>query len=158
MKLAAGAAAALALSAFGAWAEEIGPGSHFIANGDQDGNGSVTLAEATERRELVFTAFDANEDGMLSDAEYALFDEMRATDQAAAQEEVQAAGKGHGKDHGKGMGHGNGEDAGMQRGFNDVDGDGKVSRDEFLSRTPDWFAKMDRDGSGNVTAADFGLG
>lgn len=156
MKLGTVVAAALALSALGAWAEEIGPGSHFIANWDQDGDGSVTLAEATEKRELVFTAFDADEDGMLSDAEYALFDEMRATDQAAALAEMRAAGKGKG--HGKGMGHGNGEDAGMQRGFNDVDGDGKVSRDEFLSRTPDWFAKMDRDGSGSVTAADFGHG
>ena len=41
---------------------------------------------------------------------------------------------------------------------NDVDGDGQVSRDEFLARTPDWFAKMDRDGNGSVTTEDFGRG
>ena len=154
MKTTALTSAVLALSAFGAMAQEIGPGSHFIANWDLNGDGAVTLDEATEKRDLVFTAFDADEDGLLSDAEYALFDEMRATDQAVAQAEMQAAGMGKGM--GKGNGHG--EEAGMQRAFNDVDGDGQVSRDEFLARTPDWFAKMDRDGNGSVTTEDFGRG
>jgi Ca2+-binding EF-hand superfamily protein len=57
-----------------------------------------------------------------------------------------------------GMGHGKGmpEEGGMMRGFNDADGDGMVSREEFTSRTADWLAMMDRDGDGQVTAADFG--
>ncbi|KAF0174313.1 MAG: EF hand domain-containing protein [Rhodobacteraceae bacterium] len=45
----------------------------------------------------------------------------------------------------------------MMRAFNDTDGDGLVSRDEFMAKTADWFAKMDRNGDGNVTVDDFGM-
>lgn len=169
--------AALLLSATAVIAEETGPGGHFVTNWDLDGNGAVSLAEATERRGDIFTTFDANNDGFLSDEEYTAFDEARSADQAEMREEMAAEGmggqgkghgkgqgKGNGKGHGKGgmggagMGHGNPEENGMMRAFNDVDGDGQVSRDEFLSGVPDWFAKMDRDGSGEVTTADFGPG
>ena len=54
------------------------------------------------------------------------------------------------------MGQGMPEEGGMMRGFNDGDGDGRVSREEFTSRTADWFAMMDRDGNGQVTVDDFG--
>ena len=125
------------------------PGGHFIANWDLNGDGTVSLQEATEKRGDIFTTFDADEDGKLSAAEYDMFDEARATDQAQMRE---AMGKGMGQ--GKGMG----EEGGMMRAFNDADGDGFVSRDEFMAKTPEWLAMMDRDGNGTVTADDFGPG
>lgn len=130
------------------------PGAHFVQNWDLDGDGGVTLAEAETRRDDLFTAFDADEDGFLSAEEYTAFDEMRAADQEAMRAEMAAGGWGQGK--GRGMGFGKAEEGGMMRGFNDTDGDGRVSRDEFTGRTADWFAVMDRDGDGRVTEADFG--
>lgn len=44
------------------------------------------------------------------------------------------------------------------RAFNDVDGDGRVSRDEFMARVPDWYAMMDRNADGTITTDDFGPG
>ena len=144
-------------------AQTVTPGAHFLQNWDQDGDGIVSLDEATTKRNDLFTAFDADEDGKLSAEEYSAFDEMRSADQEMMREEMgtgmgQSHGQGGGKGHGMGMGHGKGmpEEGGMMRGFNDADGDGMVSREEFTSRTADWLAMMDRDGDGQVTAADFG--
>lgn len=118
------------------------PGAHFIENWDQDGDGVVTLAEAEQRRGDVFFTFDANEDTFLDSEEYAMFDEARANDMA-------------------GRGNGNGmrrAQEGMTMAFNDVDADGKVAQDEFIARTADWIALLDRDGDANITAQDFGPG
>lgn len=122
-------------------AQQGQPGRHFVDNWDQDGDGAVTLAEATDRRDMVFGTFDANEDGFLDAEEYDLFDEARANDMA---------------DNG---GHGAGMQRlgqGLMRDFNDTDGDGMVSKDEFLTRTGDWFAMIDTNGDGVVTTDDFG--
>lgn len=154
-----------------AYAENMTPGAHFLQNWDQDGNGIVSLEEATTKRNDLFTSFDADEDGKLSAEEYSAFDDMRTADQEMMRQEMgagmgqgqgngQGQGMGHGKGHGMGMGMGLGkgtpEEGGMMRGFNDTDGDGKVSREEFTNRTADWLAMMDHDGDGQVTAADFG--
>lgn len=148
-----------------AYAENMTPGAQFLQNWDQDGDGIVTLEEATTKRNDLFTSFDADEDGKLSAAEYSAFDDMRAADQEMMRAEMgagmgqgQGMGQGHGKGHGMGMGIGKGmpEEGGMMRGFNDADGDGMVSREEFTSRTADWLAMMDHNGDGQVTAADFG--
>jgi len=154
---------AVLLSATSLFAQEESPGSHFIANWDLDGDGAVTLAEATTKRGDVFTAFDADEDGRLADEEYAMFDEARANDQAQMREAMQAnggkgqgKGQGQGQSQGHGMGPGMNEEGGMMRAFNDTDADGFVSRDEFIGHTADWIAQMDRNGDGTVTAADFG--
>ena len=40
--------------------------------------------------------------------------------------------------------------------FNDVDKDGKVSRDEFLGQVDVWFTAIDRNMDGIITTADFG--
>lgn len=158
-----------------AFAEETGPGSHFVTNWDLDSNGSVSIEEATERRGDIFTTFDANEDGKLDAEEYATFDAARAADQEAMREEMQGEGMGQGQGQGQGqgkkkkgngqgqgmgggMGHGNGEEQGMMRAFNDGDADGFVTREEFLAKVPDWFAKMDRDGDSAISTADFGPG
>lgn len=154
---------ALMLLTTAALAETQTPGSHFIANWDADGNGAVSLEEATTKRGDIFLTFDADEDGKLSSEEYDVFDEARANDQAQMKESMgqgqgQGQGQGMGQGHGKGHGKGMNEENGMQRAFNDVDADGLVSRDEFMARVPDWFAMMDSNGDGSVTAADFGPG
>lgn len=148
-------AALLALPA--AAMAQTSPGANFVLNWDLDGDGAVTLAEAQTRRDDLFTSFDADEDGFLAPDEYAAFDAMRAADQDGMQAEMAAgSGGGQGTGKGRGMGFGRAEEGGMQRGFNDADGDGRVSRDEFTGRTPDLFAMMDRNGDGVVSEADFG--
>jgi Ca2+-binding EF-hand superfamily protein len=147
--LAAGIALATVLATGLASAQDVTPGAHFIENWDGDADGSVSLAEATEKRGDIFLTFDADEDGSLSAEEYVMFDEARFNDQAQMRQ---------GKGNGQGKGEMMREEGGMQRAFNDTDGDGLVSREEFLARTPDWYAMMDRNGDGTVTQQDFGPG
>ncbi|MEZ5799067.1 MAG: EF-hand domain-containing protein [Paracoccaceae bacterium] len=144
-------------------AQDVGPGQYFVYYWDINEDGAVSLAEATERRDLFFVAFDADEDGYLSDDEYALLQEMREIDRATVREEMTAAAReqGFGKQKGKQrhlrMGRGfDDERDGLDRRYNDSDGDGRISHDEFVGRTADWFARMDRDGDGVITTADFG--
>ena len=130
-----------ALIPLAALAQET-PGSHFIENWDLDGNGSVSSEEITERRGDIFFMFDQDEDGMLSAEEYVLFDETRAADM-----------ENNAGDHGNGGGR-------MQEGltltFNDIDTDGSVSKEEFVSNSAAWVAQIDRNGDGMITSADFG--
>lgn len=137
-------AAALLLSTSAAMAQQGTPGTHFIENWDMDGDGAITLQEVEERRGIVFDMFDDDQNGSLNATEYAVFDETRAADM-----EMNAGG------HGNGQG-GDRMNEGMTLAFNDTDGDGVVSKDEFLARTADWFTMMDRNGDGKVTAEDFG--
>ena len=118
------------------------PGSHFIENWDLNDDGTVTLAELTEKRGDVFYMFDMDENDILNADEYASFDEVRAAD-------MENQG-----DHGQGkMGR---VQEGMLLAFNDIDGDGQVTKAEFLAKVADWLTIIDRDGSGEVTSADFG--
>ena len=129
-----------AVFALPATAQQGRPGAHFIEQWDDDGDGSVTLAEATRKRGGVFYMFDTDEDGVLDEAEYDAFDAHRAADMAQP-------------GHGRGMGH---AAQGMLRTFNDADGDGKVTEAEFLGAAEGWFTQMDRNGDGVVTTDDFG--
>jgi len=158
--------AALSLVAGAALAQDQVPGEHFIENWDMNGDGAVTAEEATERRGDVFLSFDSNEDGFIDAEEYKLFDEARANDMKemgygqgqGQQGKGQGMGQGQGQ-NGKGMGQGGlpGQAAyGMSLEVNDLDKDGKVSREEFISQAPNWIAGMDRNGDGQVTSADFG--
>lgn len=126
-------------------ANEAVPGGHFIENWDLDGDGTVTLAEATEKRGEVFYMFDQDENGVMDTVEYDLFDETRAADRAANAD-----------------GHTNpimdNAEGGMRRDFTDADGDGQVSAAEFTGTTAAWFEKVDRNGDGVITTADFGPG
>jgi len=125
-----------------AFAQQGQPGAHFIENWDMDEDGQVTLAEAQEKRGEIFTMFDQDENGVLNDSEYDLFDETRRAD-------MDENAGGHKKGQMRGV------EKAMMRDFNDVDGDGLVSRDEFVGRAGDWFIMMDRTGDGVVTTDDF---
>lgn len=105
----------------------------------------MSLADLTEKRGDVFYMFDEDENGTLNAAEYALFDETRAADMA----------NNAGEHAGKAM---RPAQAGMQLEFNDTDGNGEVSREEFLSHTAAWLDLMDRNADGIITTADFGPG
>ena len=117
------------------------PGQGFIENWDDDANGAVTLAEVSEKRENVFYTFDEDGDGVITGAEYVAFDETCAADQA--------------NEGGNGGGHGKAS-VGMTLEFNDVNGDGNVSFEEFTGQSEAWFAILDRNSDGEVTSADFG--
>ncbi|WP_424942223.1 EF-hand domain-containing protein [Aliiroseovarius crassostreae] len=87
----------------------------------------------------------------------------------------QGKGMGQGNGQGKGMGQGQGQGQGKMRGNGaapgehsaarsmerqnaDLNGDGNVSREEFLEGVAPWFTRQDRDGDGVITSADFGRG
>ncbi|MGB7318821.1 MAG: EF-hand domain-containing protein [Planktotalea sp.] len=136
--------AALLLIGSQAFAQNGVPGGHFVENWDLDGDGKVTLEEATERRGDIFLTFDADENGILDAEEHDLFDEARANDM---------------KENGEGHGKGKGNPAnGMLRKFTDTNNDGQVSRAEFMDAIPAWYARMDKNGDGAVTTEDFGKG
>ncbi len=123
------------------------PGKGFLENWDDNADGVVTLAEVSEKRENVFYTFDEDGDGVITGAEYVAFDEARAADQA------NEGGNGGGGNGGNGRVK---PSVGMTLEFNDVDGDGNVSFDEFTGQSEAWFAILDRNGDGEVTTADFG--
>jgi len=127
-------------------AQQGNPGGNFIETWDLNEDAQVTLAEATERRSDIFSAFDADENVTLTFSEHAMFDEARSNQQDA-KSQMRNQGQGQLRDQGE---------AGLAMGFNDVNGDGQVSRDEFIARTKDWFAQMDSNGDGIITTADFG--
>lgn len=137
--LAAIFSAALALPAM---AQQGNPGAHFLESWDANEDGQVTIEEATQKRDDIFIMFDQNENGSLDDAEYNLFDETRLADMDAN------AGGHNGKMKGVSQG--------MARVFNDLDKDGQVTKEEFLSQVPAWFKMMDRNDDNVLTIADFG--
>ncbi len=134
-------AAALALGTQ-ALAQQGQPGAHFIENWDMNEDGHVSLADVVEKRGEIFVMFDQDENGLLNDAEYDLFDETRRID-------MQENAGGHKKGQMRNV------NKAMMRDFNDVNGDGMVSQEEFIARAEAWFKMMDRTGDGIVTAEDF---
>lgn len=134
-------AAIAILSPISATASET-PGAHFIENWDLDFNGVVSAAEIVERRGDIFYMFDQNEDDILSQEEYVLFDETRAADK-----------ENNASEYGKGAGR---MQVGLTLEFNDINFDGKVSKEEFIERSMSWIAEVDRNNDNAITLADFG--
>ncbi|MCB1310996.1 MAG: EF-hand domain-containing protein [Sedimentitalea sp.] len=126
-----------------ALAQEGQPGTHFVENWDLDGDGQVSAAEATEKRDQLFSMFDQDSNNVLDQFEYGRFDDTRLADM------TENAG-------GAGSGPMAAVNAGLTREFNDADGDGAVSRDEFAARSDDWFGTLDINKDGAVTTEDFG--
>jgi len=129
-------------AALPAAAQQPVPGEHFIENWDMNSDGKVTAEEARQKRDEIFSMFDQDEDGALNAAEYDLFDETRETD---IKENI-----------GQNTGPMAVFSRAMGRDFNDVDKDGQVTRDEFLSQASAWFELMDRDKDQVITIGDFG--
>lgn len=148
-------------------AQDMTLATMFLQNWDANSDGVVTLDEATSRREDLFTAFDTDENGTLSDEERQGMADMRDANHAMMQDVLgdsgmgmdhgQGMGNGQGKGNGHGKGNGQGQGGGQGVGMGmDADGDGLLSRAEFTGATADWLARKDRNGDGQVTAADFG--
>ncbi|UWQ08419.1 hypothetical protein K3X41_02120 [Aliiroseovarius crassostreae] len=73
----------------------------------------------------------------------------------------QGKGQGNGQRNGSGMGQGMGEHGAarsMERQNADLDGDGLVTREEFLQGLEPWFTRQDRNQDGVITQSDFGRG
>lgn len=161
-------AAALVLAATLTSAKNA-PGSHFIDNWDIDEDGAVSLAEAVERRTDFFVAYDADENNILDAEEYALFDEARATGETDGVIQDSAGTGATGSATGGATGGANTPQGnpevkkalkkvliGMTLEYNDTDGNGVVSLEEFLGKTADWVAMLDRNGDEAISTADFG--
>jgi len=115
----------------------------FMTNWDLDGNGAITLAEVMEMRENISYSFDSNADGAIDGAEYDMFDEARANDMSSVRKSDKLKMKSIA--------------GGLARATTDVDGDGQVTRAEFMDTAEPWHKKLDRNGDGKVTSADFAL-
>ena len=176
-RMAALAGLSTALIATGASSETFR--DHFMTNWDLDSSGAVTLAEVKERRESVFVAFDANDDGYLDAEERAAMDEMRDAEHASMAEQGIQRPRGNrenrlgpkagmGSGHGMGQRHGMGQGRGMGHGFRknaeagmhggrmiDTDNDGKFSREEFVGMSERWMAHLDNNGDGEISGSDF---
>ncbi len=117
------------------------PGQNFINSWDVNEDGRVTLEEIKEKRDEVFYSFDSNEDNYISAEEYVYFDEARANDMAS-----------------KGVNAANYQNKGanlMTLEANDIDGDGRVSREEFIEKAASFFAAKDTNSDGVITSEDF---
>lgn len=124
-------------------AAEDAPGAHFIQNWDINEDGQVSVEDAAEQRGIVFAMFDDDENDELSAEEYKMFDATREQD-------AKANGVGHGKGNMKRT------QQGLMMAFNDVNGDGVVTKEEFVGKAAEWLAMIDRNADGVVTKDDFG--
>ncbi|PYE99934.1 EF hand domain-containing protein [Rhodopseudomonas faecalis] len=114
--------------------------SHFLEQWDANGDGSVSLAEIRQGREHRFAAYDADGDGYLDREEQAKFDKVRETGIARFSEDDRVKIRRVAD--------------GLSMPRNDADGDGRVSRDEFLKGGDSWLKSLDKDGDGAVTLLD----
>ena len=131
----------VAMPALAAEDSRLSPGERFLSVWDLNGNGEVTRDELETMRGRIFSSFDRNGDDVLNRAEYVAFDKARAGDvsgyRGAARQRMQRITDG------------------MSRTTSDADGDGKVSREEFIAGAQGWLADLDRNGDGVITRADF---
>ncbi|MDV7143012.1 EF-hand domain-containing protein [Tropicimonas sp. TH_r6] len=125
----------LALLGTTAAAQQFVPGGNALTRWDANNDGRVTLAEVEAGRAALFGTYDINNDGTLSTDEFA-----RIAPQAYG-----------------------GRQANNQRGTQsvirsqiDTNGDGLVTRKEYVAGARLWRDRMDTNGDGVLTATDFG--
>lgn len=123
-------AAALALAAGAAFAYERGGLGEHLFRADSNNDGAVTRAEFDQARGAMFTRMDADHDGQLERGEHR-----------------------HGRGMHDGAGHRMGG-AGRQMSAADANNDGAISRDEFLARPLEMFARLDANSDGSISAEE----
>lgn len=129
--------AALSLSIAVPALAQAGPGGGPMV--DPWGDATVTKADADARAAEMFDRMDTNKDGVLSPEEMAA---MRPNRPAGAPP-APAADAAPRPEGARGPG-------GMRR-MLDANGDGKITKDEFIAAQGRRFARMDENGDGKVT-------
>lgn len=140
--------AALSLVAGMAFAQNGSPGAHMIEQWDGNADGQVTLEETRTKRGEVFYMFDIENDGVLTAEDWAGVAQHMADE---------LGGNGQGQGHGQGRGPGAKMHEAMTVAYNDADGDGQVTLEEFTAATDTLFAALDANGDKVVTMDDFGM-
>lgn len=135
-------------------------GANFIASWDMSQTGYVSLDDMQTRRGDLFDMFDHDGNGYLEADELAQMAET-VTAQGELRLERQAENRAERQGEGR---RGQGQNANptgaiihaaMSVEFNDANGDGRISRAEFLTATERLFATLDRNGDGRIDLSDF---
>lgn len=107
-------------------------GSRLFDRMDSNGDGTITAAESQSQREAMFEKMDANDDGMISAEER---DKMKSRVERFRERRDQSA---------------------KERALNaDTNGDGNVSRDEFMNAPQPLMTEADANNDGNLTREEF---
>ncbi|GAA3867159.1 hypothetical protein [Celeribacter arenosi] len=169
-----------------ATAQVFTPGENFLLNWDVNEDGVVTRAEVDVRRADMFYAFDGDENGALDTEEMGWLDETAKMSRDAQDRPGMGnrqGGQKAGNAAGQGLGNGQtppgqgGALASRGGGLNrqeaqsamlsarlgpydhailDTNGDGLLSRAEFMKGSDMWMAGRDRNKDRVITSADFG--
>ncbi|WP_165354596.1 EF-hand domain-containing protein [Tropicimonas sp. IMCC6043] len=119
----------LLLGGTAASAQQFVQGAYALDRWDINRDGRVTLTELRSGRDTAFAGYDSNGDGVLSNLELGA-----VTPRGAARNTNQ----------------------GVLRYGLDANGDGVVSKTEYVAGSAAWLQRMDSDGDGVLTSADFG--
>lgn len=135
-------------------------GASFIASWDMSQTGTVSVEDMQTRRGDLFDMFDQDGNGYLEADEITQMAET-VTTQGELRLERQAENRAERQGEGR---RGQGQNANptgaiihaaMSVEFNDANGDGRISRAEFLTATERLFATLDRNGDGRIDLSGF---